>query len=285
MMTFGELRFLISKQYPGVDLDVLDGWLQDRYKQVLSRVSWQRLEMRSMVSLVAEYNTGTVTATNGSTAIAGSGTTWTAAMTGRMVRFDAEQEWYEFTYVSGTSGTLDREYAGTTAAGKTYRINKCVYALDSDVRDVQRIGLLDPERPLEPSTTAVLDENDLNRNTYGTPQAWAYYMDQVTTPVVQIEVWPVPTAAGTLSVAYVYDPAAPTSASTALLPWVNVAALKAGVGADALRHGKDYAGGDRLEIVFERLVSEMVNVESRRAGGVRLGASTPQPHRLKRYSR
>lgn len=284
-MTFGELRFLLSKQYPGVDLDVLDGWLQDRYRQVLQRVSWQRLEMRSLVSLVAEYATGTVTVTNGSTAITGSGTTWAATMNGRLIRIGADQEWYEFTYVSGTAGTLDREYVGASAAGASYRINKSVYALDTDVRDVQRVGLLDPETPLSRQTTKEIDRADLNRNTYGTPQAWALYMDQVSSPAVQIEVWPVPVLAGTLLVSYLYDPAVPTSASTELLPWVNVAALKAGVGADALRHGKDYGGGDRMEIVFERLVVEMANVEGRRKGGTRLGGSTPQPHRLRRYGR
>lgn len=282
-MTLGELRYLLSKQYPGIDLDVMDGWIADRYKQILDRVPWDRLKVQSMVSLAAEYATGTVEVANGSNAITGTGTTWTTAMTGRMIRFGTDGEWYEFTRVSNTTGTLDREYAGETDADATYRINKCVYTLDSDARDVQSVGLLDPETPLTRQTTADIDASDLNRSTYGTPQVWAPYMDAQTTPALQIEVWPVPTAAGTLAVWHTYDPAAPTTASTALLPWVRVDALKAGVGADALRHGKDYAGGDRLEIRFEAIVREMVALQSQNHGGVSL--LRPQAHRMRRYGR
>lgn len=61
------------------------------------------------------YNAGTVTVTNGSTAITGSGTVWTSSMTGMYIALSGV--YYQFTYVSPTSGTLGTPYAGTTQSG------------------------------------------------------------------------------------------------------------------------------------------------------------------------
>ena len=42
MSTFGELRFRLSKLVPGVDLDLLDGWIMDRYQEILDVLPWSR---------------------------------------------------------------------------------------------------------------------------------------------------------------------------------------------------------------------------------------------------
>jgi hypothetical protein len=75
---------------------------------------------------VADYTTGTITtATNGSTAIVGSGTSWNASMTGRWIRItysDAanvgDGRWYEIAGVTSATGiTLTKAYGGTSIAG------------------------------------------------------------------------------------------------------------------------------------------------------------------------
>ncbi len=69
------------------------------------------------------YVTGTVTVTNGSTAVTGSGTTFTAGMVGKAFRVAGDTKFYTVaSYVSATSITINT-YTGTTGSGKSYIIN------------------------------------------------------------------------------------------------------------------------------------------------------------------
>jgi hypothetical protein len=74
---------------------------------------------------IADFTTGTITtATNGSTAIVGSGTSWTVQMAGRWIRITdssvantGDGYWYEIASVgSSTTLTLVRKYGGTSIA-------------------------------------------------------------------------------------------------------------------------------------------------------------------------
>lgn len=84
---------------------------------------------------VADYTTGSIlTATNGSTAIVGSATTFTANMVGRYLRIDyangantGDGLWYEIAgYTSATEITLTRAYGGNsiTAGSASYTIGQ-----------------------------------------------------------------------------------------------------------------------------------------------------------------
>ncbi len=67
------------------------------------------------------YTTGTLSVTNGLTAIVGVGTTWTSAMVGRSILL--EDFWYEITArTDNTHITIGSPYLGTTIAGGTYTI-------------------------------------------------------------------------------------------------------------------------------------------------------------------
>lgn len=69
---------------------------------------------------VADYATGTASLTNGSAAVVGAGTTFTAGMVGKRIRFGVENEFYTVSaYTSATSITLSTNYTGSTGAGKT----------------------------------------------------------------------------------------------------------------------------------------------------------------------
>lgn len=74
---------------------------------------------------IADYTTGTIVSiANGGTAVVGSGTSWTAQMVGRYIRFTysdtantGDGVWYEISAVgSATSITLVRAYGGTAIA-------------------------------------------------------------------------------------------------------------------------------------------------------------------------
>ncbi len=72
----------------------------------------------------ATYNTGTVAVTNGSKNITGTGTTWTAAMTGRMFEVGGTGKRYKFTRTANTTGTIEPAYEGATASGQSYNIRE-----------------------------------------------------------------------------------------------------------------------------------------------------------------
>lgn len=63
---------------------------------------------------------GTVSVTNGSTTVTGSGTSFTSALNvGDMIKVDADGTWYKVAAIgSNTSLTLETAYAGTTASGQ-----------------------------------------------------------------------------------------------------------------------------------------------------------------------
>lgn len=92
-----------------------------------------RLNLRDLS--IVDYTTGNIlTATNNSTAIVGTGTTWTASMVGRYIRITnsdtankGDNFWYKIAaYISATQLTLETPYEGTsiTAGGAAYKIGE-----------------------------------------------------------------------------------------------------------------------------------------------------------------
>lgn len=93
-----------------------------------------------------DYTTGTVTVTNASTAITGSGTAWTTNMAGRWINVpqttdnttSGDDEWYQIASVtSATALVLDNQYQGATATSVSggYTIGE-VPILPEDFQDL-----------------------------------------------------------------------------------------------------------------------------------------------------
>lgn len=280
--TYGQLRMAIAQLAPGVSLDVIDGFLADRYSEILDRLNWSRLQAQGVLTSPASYATGTIAVTNGSTSITGTGTTWTAAMTGRIIRINGESDYYGFTYVGAGSGTLDRAVTGATASGLSYRIDQPLYQLPSDCRLLESVRCATESLPLTRLSIAAANDAFPSRDVYGTPTYFVQYMDAQTDPaVMQVELLPIPETVLTFPIWYTYDPSAPTSTATNLQTWVRNGALKAGVLAD-LGIG-DVARWDRR---FEEILQSMQVNEYRRTGGekIRLGESQTA-HRRRRWQR
>lgn len=112
---YGQLRMAIIKAHPGVDLDLIDFYISNRYADIiLNGLSWKRLETQSVIQVPPSYNVGSLTATQGSPNVVGLGTTWTSQMNGLLIRINNQTEYYQFTQASATTGTLDRPYEGST---------------------------------------------------------------------------------------------------------------------------------------------------------------------------
>ena len=77
-------------------------------------------------SLNANYSTGTITATNGSAVIVGSGTSWnttTNCVVGEYIQLP-DTKWYKIvTVTDDTHVTIEISYQGATLAGQTYKIS------------------------------------------------------------------------------------------------------------------------------------------------------------------
>ena len=137
MPTYGEIRLRLTKLAPEIDLELIDGWLQDRYTEILDRLPWQRLRATAVLVTVAPYGDGTVTVVQGSQDVYLSGGVWTEGMTGRVFRVTNDEPYYEFAWADAAHGTLDRPYEGVTAFAATYSIYQSIYPLPPDCRIIE----------------------------------------------------------------------------------------------------------------------------------------------------
>jgi len=289
-LTFGEIRFQCQKRFPGVDRDILDSYINERYRRILRRGDWQRLRVQAVLQTVAPYETGTVAATKGSSSITGTDTVWTETMSGRAIRIAAGEEYYEFTYVSPTSGTLDRDYEGEDATEAAYSIWQNVYVLPSDLHVLHSIRVLGSPRDLDPLTQEELDERAANRGTEGTPDCYSPHMEDLSTPPrSQVELYPVPDAVMALPFWYTQDPTLFSASQTSnfVAAWLNPDALYCGVEAEVRRQlEQDYVGGQAAESMFNLHLSEMFAAEARRTPARQIKmADRFTRHNLRRWTR
>jgi hypothetical protein len=233
MATYGEIRMRLVKELPGVDRDLLDSWILDRYIEILDLLPWRRQSLSSNLTTRAAYETGTVALTAGSAAVTGTGTVWTAGMTGLDFAASGNGGVYRFTHVSPTTGTLDRAWEGETETEATYALQQRVYEMPANCRVPAALDTWD-RGPLARRSAAELRARP---RTSGTPLEWAPAADSATNRM-QIELWPVPVVAETFRLTF--DAEAPgwsaAAPAVALLPWLRESCLVSGVQATGYRH-------------------------------------------------
>lgn len=284
-MTYGAIRLFLTQLYPGLNPDLIDGWINQRYTSILDQLSWSRLRVNAILQTTAPYTDGTVTMTAGSADVALTGGTWTAPMTGLSFRVSGRSEFYTFTQTGAAAGTLDRPYEGDTNAAASYSIFQRIYTLPSNCRlldDDAFSGALGVFRRL---SRAQLDESAPGRPSSGTPQIWASsFDDNSTPPVMQVELYPVPDAAIGIPYTYIADQAELSGTGVAILAWVRSACLTAGVQADILNHLEKFGAADRAEAKYMRELSTMRGNEARRDGPSQMAlASHYTSHRARRW--
>lgn len=89
----------------------------------------EQLSDRVAIPLSVPYDTGTVTATQDSKTVTGSGTTWTKDMEGQFIKIDNSEAYEIRSFVSTTSLTLAIPFQGDTTSGADYKIMKRFYPL------------------------------------------------------------------------------------------------------------------------------------------------------------
>jgi len=267
-LTYGQLKFRLTKAFPGVDLDLIEGWIDDRYAEILGELPWSRQNVQSVLSTVAPYCTGTVVLESGSNAVSLTGGAFTAAMTGMAFRVTGEDDIYGFTYVDATDGTLDRNYEGSLALapGAAYTIFQHIYVMPPDCRMLEDTAFANfSQGPMLRMTRGQLNQSEPNRASLDTPAIWSSYMDDGSTPPrIQVELFPVPDKVYGIPFTYVSDPGGLTGSatSTILQVWMQPAALVEGVTARIKAHLKDYAGAQLAGVLAKAAVANMRSSEA-----------------------
>lgn len=173
--------------------DVVEQALNDILQEICQSHNFSWLYGDSSFITAAPYETGTVTATEGSTTITGSGTTFTSAMAGR--KFRCEDATYEISaYVSTTEITLSKNYAGAGGAGLTYKIYQNEYSLASDVEDVLSMRQENNPQKLKKRGIEFLDKYYPQRNSFGYPSMYAI-IGYDSSDYMKVEVYPIPNQA------------------------------------------------------------------------------------------
>jgi len=282
-MTYGQIKMQLQKLLPGVDQELIEGWIQGRYTRILDAISWKRQETSVVIQAPASYATGTITANQGSNVITSDGspaTVFTSAMTGRMIRIAESSEFYQFTFVNATTGNLDRGYEGPSTTGATYRIDQAVYLLPSNARILRQVTPLhDRERPIPIVPPSELNRLAGTRNSYGTPiwaaQTWDSTSDP---PLLQVELYPIPDCPNSSSnllswaINYIYDQTEldPDGTGVTLKPFVRPSCLIEGVKADAMRPRPNWPGdpnaAQAYEQEYEKLLGQMQMINAQQRG-------------------
>jgi len=266
-VTYGEIRLFLTQWAPGTPLNLISGWIQDRYSEILGRLMWTRQKAQIVLQAAASYATGTVAVTAGGTELVGTGTTWTSDMNGRLIRINEQAAFYTFTFVDATNATIDRAYEGETESGLSYRIDQNLIYLPPEARAVEQVRRMDPPGVLTRWDTLTSGEDMPNRASYGTPLHWLQHMDSQTEyPVIQLELLPIPELLSSYPITYWYEDVPPTATATTLLPWMQPGAIKAGVQADISGWQKDYTGQALWEKKFEDRVLQMQANDHQRKG-------------------
>ncbi len=117
----------------GVMQDKLKAWVNNRYKALAAKRSWNWLVKDSIVQTTPDVTTGTVTATNGSTALIFSNAILPADVQGYFVQIQDTTDWYEVVSASDTSNAvMDVPFLGLTSGTYTFTLRKFYYLLPAD---------------------------------------------------------------------------------------------------------------------------------------------------------
>lgn len=139
----------------------------------------------------APYSTGTITCTPGSATVVGVGTTWTTAFNGYQMRFgNSGMALGVAAVVDPTHLTLTFPWNGISQTGIHYVLQQSLYPVPNahEVTSVKNLVLLDK------TSRETLNQNDPQRLSVGGNPCLAWAPAPYLNGVLQIELWPVPSA-------------------------------------------------------------------------------------------
>lgn len=192
---------------PKCPIPLAQEFINTAYSRAISFYRWNCLRKEGGFFIEAPYQTGTVTVTEGSTSVVGSGTTWTTDMEGMQFLTAGIAPYFTVVDVaSATSLTLDRPYSKEDGVGLTYSIQQIYLEAPSDfvefesVRDLVNNWSIRFDVP-----QAVLDTWDAQRTFSGDPWLLSPAAPS-SSGLRRYEIWPRPGASASLPFRYYSKP-------------------------------------------------------------------------------
>jgi len=139
-LTFSDLQ---SEVYAHTGLDSTDSavqtnvarWLNYVQQDICARWPWPFMQGRESIVTTPDYATGTVSVSNGSTTVTGTGTVFSGSgalgnTTPYFIQFSGSNDWYGIaSFNSTTSLTMDTAYQGTSLVNSSYILRRMYYPL------------------------------------------------------------------------------------------------------------------------------------------------------------
>ncbi len=179
---------------PSVPYSLAQQWITDRYRTITENILWSFKIGQGTFYTPAAYSTGTITMTNGSNVVTGSGTTFTAGMVGEQLSLQG----FVFTitaFSSTTSITIDTIWYGATTASLVYQILQA-YITPTPTDFLAWLSVIDPALGWRIRTgynSSELDTIDPRRASTGTPTLLAG-RSYNSSDIARYELWPYSTA-------------------------------------------------------------------------------------------
>lgn len=190
-MNYASLQGRVISENP--DSSSMAGiWINDSVRTIYDRRTWYGTMIRGQIVSPQVYNTGTVTVTNGSSTVIGTGTAWTNSLVNRQFRIGFNTPIYNITAVnSPTSLTIEFPYAGQNGSFG-YFIAQYYYNIGGNIKYVYECkNLLLGIRLNCNLNQRTLDNSDPWRSQQFTPYALAQ-MPADQSGNYMVELYPVP---------------------------------------------------------------------------------------------
>lgn len=231
-------------------------WINERYVEFVGRARTHQLQHYGSVFVPAPLTGGTVSVTQGSASVVGTGTSFASSNIGWFLR--ANITWYAVVGVAGQTLTLDSAYSEGTNTASSYQLVQRYIPSDPAARWISHVAHQRTRRLLNALTQAEMEAAYPSRQIVGGfPSVWAEAARTVTGGIdisatlgtagqKLIEVYPPSTTPETYYYTYWTVPAQLTLTST-LPPEVDEYVLREGVLVDVYRWKSEKAANKALE--------------------------------------
>lgn len=206
-----DIIFRVTSAFPNADLPDLLYIINQEQKRVAAKRRWRYYQDTYDFNFTESYTTGTVSVTEGSATVTGSGTTFTSGMEGRKFSLDGVPGIYTVsTYVSATEITLDRVWARDSETDSEYAIFQDTYDLPTDVRSLLLVRNLKTGHEIElvSNTERLAKWRHYGQVSYFNPDSCAQWGVNSTTGAQQLIFNGAPEDADPVQVVYYRNPVA-----------------------------------------------------------------------------
>lgn len=242
---------------------VVLGFINNRYARVTSSHHWDWLYQTLDSNFNEPYETGTISVTQGSESVTGSGTSWSANVVPNNVLIPSgRSERYLIESVSSTTAlTLEGEYAGETSSDLDYSIVKPIYELPSNCEHVQSI-LVHGVGELVPMGTQEFRRKQASDPTLVGPPRWFTEVGRRAQDGIRhIEVYPAPDQNYAVQLNYGVNimKLEDSTSNYPLIPDRHRVVLYYGGLAEMYRYLRDPVNAEAAERDFDRTLLLMLN--------------------------